>query len=609
MNRIKSITAKGALAFALLTGSLPLTHAVYAEEQAVDVLKPTWTVKAATTFFDVPASHWASKEIAKMTMLDIISGYNGLFDPNKDVSHQHVLVMAVKMLGYAQEAQAVNVDTVAVPFNVDSMYKGYVYTAIKHGLISPTEIKDTTGTWGKDNASREWVAQIVVRVANKDLEAQQKTQAPSAFKDGDTVSADYRGYVNAAFDLGFVSGRPDGTFGPQTAVTRASAAIMLSKAGDLLSPLPGYPVSGTVISNDAGTLKMMTEAGTERTYTLSQQTLVYSGTTSLAASTLRAGNLIRVIAADSSAYYVDLVNQQGPVVTTGEGMVTALQADAKKITVTSGTVTNEYEATEAAWGTISTVVVGDKLSYQIYGTKIVSARIIPVIKGELRDVKKDGKESYITLLKSDDNYETIRFSNTVKVTSAVKTNAQISDLFQGDKLVVELDEAKVAVKIDVTQSSVENEYMATLVDDINKANNFITVKTSKGDIKVYMLDERTRFVNANGTESAIDDKTGLASIFLKERKFDLTANGNRLLKVKLSSYEYSGKVKFFDRNSGQLMLEMADKTVMDLIVRNTATVTKTDAKAGTLADIVTGNNIKVRLFYTGNEVVDVTLVP
>lgn len=606
MNRIKSITAKGALAFALLAGSLPLSQAAYAEEQTVTGTQPSWSVKAATSFFDVPSTHWAAKDIAKMTMLDIISGYNGLFDPNKDVSHQHVLVMAVKMMGLAQEAQEVNVDSVALTFNVDSIYKGYVYTAIKHGLINPTEIQDATGTWGKDNASREWVAQIVVRVADKDADAQQKMQAPSAFKDGDVVASSYRGYVNAAFDLGFVSGRPDGTFGPQTAVTRASAAIMLSKAGDLLIPRPGYPVTGTVISNDGVSLKLMTEAGTESTFALSQQTLVYNGSTALATGILQAGNLIKVIAANSSAYFIDVINLQGPVVTSGEGMVAAFQKDSRKVTITASATTREYEVTEAAWEPVKELVVGDKMTFQTYGDKIVSAKLIPVVKGELIAIELKGNNKFITIKKADAKAATYFFTNAaVVVTSPIKTNAQLADLFIGDHLAIELNEAETPTKIDVSISAVETKYMATVQIFAAKTKSLM-LTLNDGTVKAYVLDDRTLYSDGINADAAFN--ASMYALLNEGRRIDITISGERVLKIKLSG-TYSGKVISYDRTTGELHLLLPDQTTLPFVIRTTADIVKKDSSKGALTDIAVGGNVQLTTSYQGNEVYGVKLLP
>ncbi|MBC8080896.1 MAG: S-layer homology domain-containing protein [Gorillibacterium sp.] len=605
-NRMAKITAKAALTIALLTGALTVPQAVNAANEEIGTTSPAnWAIKASIQFPDIAATHWAAKDIAKMTMLSVISGDNGYFKPNVDVSHQHVLVMAVKMMGLTDEALAENTNTIVFPFGVDNSLKGYVFTAIKHGLISPSEIKAGDTTWGKSAASREWVAQVVVRLANKDAEAKQKMQAPSAFRDGDSVTSPYVGYVNEVFDLGIISGFEDGTFRPLTAVNRAQAAIMLNKAGEMLTPQPGHPSTGTVLSNDGSSLKLMTEAGSTLTVALTQQTLVYNGKQVMAASTLRPGNLIKVIESESIAYFIDVIKEQGPVVASSQGIVASFQANDKKLTITASTTITPYDVIDEAWESIRNVQIGDKVSFQTYGSKIVSAKIIPVFKGELIAIDLKGSNPMITIKKADGKPEAFLFAANVTVSSPIKVNAQLSDLYLGDQLAVELNDAKDAAKIDVVLSAVSTKYMATvqvLVPDTKS----LMLTLNDGTVMAYSLDDRTLFTNDSSPDILFT--SGLYSLLTKGNRIDLTVSGSRVLKLNFSKL-YSGEVKSYNPTSRELVLKLADNTLLPLIIRTSASVIKTDAKIGALTDVIIGKRIQVQVAFQSNEVDQIKLLP
>ncbi|WP_040952789.1 S-layer homology domain-containing protein [Gorillibacterium massiliense] len=616
MNRITGLTTKAALAFALLTGAVALPQASYihAEQSAAGL---SWTVKAATQFPDVKATHWAAKEITKMTMLSVISGENGYFKPDVDVSHQHLLVMAVKMMGLADEAASVDTSSYQLPFGVDESLKGYVVTALNHGLIKLSEIKTGDAGWGKAPGSREWVAQIVVRVANKEPDAAQKNYTNTSFKDGSSVSEAYKGYMNEVIDLGIVSGFEDNTLRPQTAVSRAQAAIMLSKAGDLLNPQPGNPSTGTVLSNDGYTLKLMTDAGETLSLQLVPETQAYNGKTSISATAVIAGNLIKVVSQQSKAYFIDVVQTQGPVVAEGVGFVASVQPDSKKLSMTVGTSSVQFDVTNTAWETIKNVQTGDKLSYQTYGSKIVSARIIPVVKGELTAIDLKGNSKYgpnITIFNTGKPPQMILLASNVLITSPTKANAQATDLFVGDQLVIELNDNGDAAKIDVSLSNVSTQYLATITQDFDKDYKYLTVQNKDGEPEIYKLDDRTVFSDGSGNETPFSTNPYIFTALTRNRKVDLTVSGKLVLKIAFAN-AYSGKVTFFNRTTGELTLPLADKTLISFSVKAGATVTKTDNKAGALTDIVVGNSVQVTVspvVVTGqsnNAVYQVKLLP
>lgn len=81
--------------------------------------------KAANTYTDVPADHWAAGFIGAATTAKAFDGVApGKFDPEGKVSYQQLATVLVRLTGLAQS-------TDAVTGKVDDWAKGYVATAVK----------------------------------------------------------------------------------------------------------------------------------------------------------------------------------------------------------------------------------------------------------------------------------------------------------------------------------------------------------------------------------------------------------------------------------------------------------------------------------------------
>ena len=118
-------------------------------------------------FPDVSSNHWAKQVITKMNLRNVISGYeeNGtrLFKPDQSVSQGEAVLMALRTMGLQHKESQVDT-TRYLPFSVPDWAKASALVAVDEGLIVGSQF-----VWGQD-ASRAWVAQLLVRILGQEDE-------------------------------------------------------------------------------------------------------------------------------------------------------------------------------------------------------------------------------------------------------------------------------------------------------------------------------------------------------------------------------------------------------------------------------------------------------
>jgi len=588
MKRMIRWTAKAALTLAVLTGSV-MPAAVFADSE-IPTAAVSWKVQSPLVFSDVKSTYWGAKDISKLSMLGVVMGSGGKFDPEKSVTHEQFLVMAVRMLGYDGEAVANKEKSLVFSFGVTNYARGYVKAALDHHLISLAEIPEQDASWGDSSASREWVSRVIIRLAGKEAEATDKMLAPTAFKDGDSIASELVGYVNEAVDLGIVNGFEDGSFRPAIAVTRSQAAALLNRASAYLAVKPGNAITGTVTAIDASGLSLMTDDGTTVQAAFAGQSVVYKDKNPVAASSLKAGNLVEAILSGSTAFFVDWKSDQGPVVASGDGTAVSLNGTDKKLTMVTASGQAEYSLTDTAYESLKTLAAGDKIRYQLYGTKVVSAQIVPVVKGQIVALQLTGDNPLITLKKADGKLASFPLNPQPKVTSPLKANATLSDLLTGDQVAVELDSSGNPVGISVVISSITNYYLASVVS-FSSSKLYLTVAVN-GSAKVFKLDDKTVLVDSNGVETTF--YSALYPLLVEGRELDLVTAGDKLLKVKISS-KYTGTVTAVDLNSGAYTIKLDDGQTLSFTWKQSTKVLDTAQKAVNFDQVAVGK--KVTLSY------------
>lgn len=277
-------------------------------------------------FSDVPIYHWANKYVAKMGMLGIVKGVgDGQFMPDRNVSRQEAVLMALRLMGLEDDAEASNV-TINHGFDVDTYFKPYIDYAFNEGILSHIDELRINGQkdWGSQPAKREWIAMLTIQA----IDQTEKAESSIVFDDREDISDWAVGYVNAAVDLGIVQGS-NGKFLPQNYVKRSELATFFARAEPYLETRSQRVATGFVKNIDNETITILTTDGQEYSYAFSESPLVYSYTQSapILTSDIEENQFVQLIQDEGIVYLVDVVDQTSSLETiTGTYLSSNLQA-------------------------------------------------------------------------------------------------------------------------------------------------------------------------------------------------------------------------------------------------------------------------------------------
>ncbi|WP_274365509.1 S-layer homology domain-containing protein [Paenibacillus thermotolerans] len=183
-------------------------------------------VQSDRTYGDI-GSHWAKRDIELLASKLILSGTSETaFAPNRSVTRAEFAAMLVRALGLNENKQA------AAAFSdvsSEQWFAGSVGAAADAGIVTGFD----GGVFKPgERITREQMAVMIARAiafAGNPADAAGKTGLAAEFKDGANISSWARPAVLQAVHSGILSGRPDGTFAPVEAATRAEAATMLKR--------------------------------------------------------------------------------------------------------------------------------------------------------------------------------------------------------------------------------------------------------------------------------------------------------------------------------------------------------------------------------------------
>lgn len=183
-------------------------------------------------FKDVSMNDWALRYITEMSSKGVISGYgNGEFRPSANVSHEEAIIMTIRAMGLADEAQKLDPKTVLNiddAVNVSPWARQYVALAIQKGFVDTDQALYPT-----QQADRQWVTELIVRAAGLQKEADAHMHDTLKFNDTRNIDETTVGYIAVALEHKIISGYTDNTFQPYKAVQRNELAVMLTNADNL----------------------------------------------------------------------------------------------------------------------------------------------------------------------------------------------------------------------------------------------------------------------------------------------------------------------------------------------------------------------------------------
>lgn len=201
-------------------------------------------------FKDSEEMPWAEGYLAKMKVKGYLIGDpDGKFRPNAAVKRVEAVVAAVRLMGLEDEARAVSRAelTFRDAEHIQRKYwwaVGYLAVAMQRNIIPGGNQQEFRSD---AEASRLWVAELLVKAMGLEAEAQARMDAVVDFKDARDIPADKIGYMVVAVEKGIIAGYDDRTVRPHRAVKRGELSALLDRSDDALPPRNRFEVRGTVV--------------------------------------------------------------------------------------------------------------------------------------------------------------------------------------------------------------------------------------------------------------------------------------------------------------------------------------------------------------------------
>ncbi|MBA2939929.1 S-layer homology domain-containing protein [Paenibacillus sp. CGMCC 1.16610] len=554
------------LASAILS-SLIVTSLAGTPVLAADSTSGTSKNSVKLSFPDVKSDYWGIRHISKLALEGIIEGYeDGAYRAENSVSQQDVLIMAVRMMGLQDEVNNMTSTTVFPDFMlVDSYARNYVAVALQKGLITNEEEKERSSSdkskenWGQRKATREWVAEIVIRAIGKGAFAQSLSETQTTFNDNSSISTTSLGYVNAAVALKVVDGFEDGTFQPKGAVTRAQMAAFLSRSQKELTSLPAHAKKGYLTTLTSGTIGLMDKEGNTSTYKISPNTVFYGNKndTAIDPKELQETYEVSIVEVNGVAYYVEIIKdelqmdiKEGKLLKLNMSTMKATLDDFESYDLASDVAVTDTEGRGLSLGDI---VTGSTI--QLRKSKIVNTdkytsiivKQVPVNKtanGAIQNLNKDAAQ--ITLLDTESGQpESYSFSSALIITSTDNSLADLNSLHIGDVVEYTIKNSEV-VKISVKkQADVGVSIEGTFKEFSEDKSTLLINKTTGKPVDAYELSENVKVVINGLTNASIYDLAAGDQL-----KLEVLNNKVTLITVANRSIEnlYFAKIVGYDQN-------------------------------------------------------------
>lgn len=519
-------------------------------------------------FPDVNNNHWAKQVITKMNLRNVVSGYlengNRLFKPDQSVSQGEAVLMALRTMGLQyKETQA---DTTRyLPFTVPDWAKASALVAVDEGLIVGSQF-----VWEQE-ASRAWVAQLLVRMLGQEDEINNVSQEILPFTDSYSIPFQYLNYVKVANKYGLIKGNDQNQFQPNKSVTRAEMVAFLSRAEAYLDITATNVVIGEIIAINNTNITVKGDNGME--YTLFCdiiKTNLYDANGEIWVSDLQIGDRVYTIVDGTTVQYLELNPPQSQQkIITGGKVGTILQVYPEENTI----VVKTEEGIKTFSLPVGTQIVLEKDNTSLTIDKLVKDQEIKVTFGS------NGQISKITVLSGTSNlgsqgvvYDINKDLQLITIKNAtglvaylydedieVRVNknrfATINDVKIGDSIQLEVEDG-IVTKIDLLASEVDLSSSGT-VKQISIESRIVTYQTSDGELKAHFVENNAN-IDFNGQVGTLGDlKVGdRIEVKIENGKItDLSVNNRKLHELSkgtVVSTDYTNRIITVRNSDNQL---------------------------------------------------------
>ncbi|MCA0754352.1 S-layer homology domain-containing protein [Paenibacillus sp. N4] len=591
----------GALAFSLVAGS------------GTAVIPASVLAAAAQTtpFTDIVAGHWAEKHVAKLSLQGIITGYQvsgGTFEfrPNKNVSQEEAVLMALRFAGLEDEIDEDTLIGFPDSFSVGAFFKPYILLAFSSGLLDQQEEFDLAAenpdaAWGSKPASREWVTKLMIRAIGQGELAEQLEGVDSSFTDADEVDGRYKGYVNAAASLELVKGVTADKFAPKSDVTRASLATLISRA-QAKFPVEYEGQSSGIVSQLTDSRITLYKDGSESSYTLDDSTLYYENTseTPISKERLPLYGDVTVIAKDGNAKYIEVTGVTAHTELIS-GTLDRVIASESKLYAWVDNKPVEFRYDSALTVTDNTgaavalselkrdtpiTIMRDTFREQPLALKIVAT---PQAASAFAVGEYYGSDGELITVKSEEGLVTKFLADGVAVEIEGMTGTTVADLMkESDKVELSLNADDQVTKIKVVNRTVK-QLTGAKISTYDADNKLLTVIDENNGASALYVNDRTKFDFGGNAMTLEAAKT----LLTKNRKVIVSYTGSTIVSLQFVS-KYEGTLVSLNSITNTLTLRL-DSGATVSVPYNTAIVEIAGGALASYSSLKSGDRLTLLL--------------
>lgn len=301
------------------------------------------TLSMFTNLRDLDIVPWAKNAMEKMSVKGLIKGYgDNTFKPNASVSQLEAVVMALRVLGWEEDARSSKYASKLVSKykggRLDPWAYGYVNVAYEKGILDEVDIM----YFNPNSAAKRWeVAKYFVRALGKEDIAEDHMRDKLDFKDYSAIPVGAVGYIYVMNDLGLMVGNANGTFNPNGAVSRAEMAVLLERIDNKVDrDTDGNEIYGRVADIDSRNYELKLDVdGSQKWYEGIEGIAVYKDGEYYDFGSLKRGDYVEILLNSSGkVIFIELKDEkEDKIISDFRGEVSNVNARNREITIKSGT--------------------------------------------------------------------------------------------------------------------------------------------------------------------------------------------------------------------------------------------------------------------------------
>lgn len=339
-------------------------------------------------FQDMSGFEWGLSHVVKMQVKGVFKGRGqDIFAPGAKITRQEAAVATVRLMDKEAEANALTEAEVTALLAGVSDHAS-IATWARHAVAYLIKVNATSATAAfgpQEDATRLYVAVLLVKALGFEAEAQSKMSASLSFKDAHLIPAGMVGYVAAAVDHKLITGYDDRTFKPEKAVKRVEMAVMMGRADGLFDRKQQDEIKGTVKSvNAASSTMTILTRGQEKSFGFAAESAIFVDGLEKELADLLPGMKVELkLNAEGLVIYLeaktdddddDDVEVPAPVTATGSisAMTAPTASSTGSLVLTTGSATTTYTVASnvavtlnGATSTFSALAVGDQASITV----------------------------------------------------------------------------------------------------------------------------------------------------------------------------------------------------------------------------------------------------